>query len=422
LPESATLPLRRSAREIEEDVLMAAGPSGTLLVSIPTLTGSVLALLDGDGTPRPGWPITMHDSCSLLPPLEDGSVLVVCDPPGFETPQDVRAFAFAPGGHSRAGWPVQLGSDLTITGRMVGDELTLVAGHYDTVPKVSLRLVAPDGTIRRGAAVSHECCYGWAVAPDGIAYGSVWDPELPPASRITAVDAAGERPGWPVELDGRASAPAFAPDGRIVVAVGLFEPQASRILVLDRSGTAATATPAELPISTVLPLGGGDLDCGPSGSPRAPIVGDDGTIFVWSEIDTTVVALDPALAIRPGWPFEPSSSLQSRSYEDPRAELSCPSLASPAIGPGSVLYLPLWARSESVGGSIVAVGPDGRVLPGWPVELKRPGAEFWSVVVGPDGTVYALAIEPEAGDTSSASVLAIAPDSTVRWTTTIIEP
>ena len=54
--------------------------------------------------------------------------------------------------------------------------------------------------------------------------------------------------------------------------------------------------------------------------------------------------------------------------------------------------------------------------PGWPVELKRAGSEFWSVVVGPDGTAYALAIEPESSPTSSASILAIAPDSTVRYT------
>jgi hypothetical protein len=56
------------------------------------------------------------------------------------------------------------------------------------------------------------------------------------------------------------------------------------------------------------------------------------------------------------------------------------------------------------------------------VELKRPGAEFWSVVVGSDGTVFALAVEPEAGGTSSASILAIAQDSRVRSITTILEP
>lgn len=41
--------------------------------------------------------------------------------------------------------------------------------------------------------------------------------------------------------------------------------------------------------------------------------------------------------------------------------------------------------------------------------------------VGSDGTGFALAVEPEAGDTSSASILAIAPDSTALSITTILE-
>ena len=94
----------------------------------------------------------------------------------------------------------------------------------------------------------------------------------------------------------------------------------------------------------------------------------------------------------------------------------------PAVGPGGILHLALHARSATVGGSLAAVGLDGRVRPGWPIELKRAGAEFWSVVVGSDGTAYALAIEPEAGTGSSATILAIAPDSTVLYRTTIIDP
>ena len=305
---------------------------------------------------------------------------------------------------------------------MVGDELTLVAGHYDTVPKVSVRHVEPDGTIRRGADVSQECCYGWALAPDGIAYGSVLDSAPPHDSRITAVDSLGQRAGWPVQIDGRTSAPALAQDGRIVVAVGPFAHDSSRVLVFDRRGRAASASSADLPITTVQPLGVGDLDCGPSLTPKAPIVGDDGTIFVYSELDRSVLALDPSLANKPGWPFNPSTRLVSPSYLDPRAELSCSSPASPAVGPDSTLYVPLQARNETVGGDLVAIGPDGRERAGWPVALQRPGAEFWSVVVGSDGTVFALAIEPEAGDASSATILAIAPDSTVVYTTTIIDP
>jgi hypothetical protein len=70
----------------------------------------------------------------------------------------------------------------------------------------------------------------------------------------------------------------------------------------------------------------------------------------------------------------------------------------------------------------VAVGRDGAVVPGWPVGLRRAASGFWSVVVGPDGTVFALAVEPETGGKSSATILGIAPDSTVRWHTTVIEP
>jgi hypothetical protein len=82
----------------------------------------------------------------------------------------------------------------------------------------------------------------------------------------------------------------------------------------------------------------------------------------------------------------------------------------------------LEARNTKVGGDLVAVGVDGRVRAGWPVELKRPGAAFWSVAVASDGTAYALAIEPESGGKSWASILAIAPDSAIRYSATIIDP
>jgi hypothetical protein len=44
------------------------------------------------------------------------------------------------------------------------------------------------------------------------------------------------------------------------------------------------------------------------------------------------------------------------------------------------------------------------------------------VAFGTAGTIHALVIEPEADGKSSASILAIAPDSTVLATTTMIEP
>jgi outer membrane protein assembly factor BamB len=206
-----------------------------------------------------------------------------------------------------------------------------------------------------------------------------------------------------------------------MVAVGPFAGDAGRVVAFDRNGKGPAATSADLPITFVRPLQG-DVDCGPSGIPRPPIVANDGTVFVYSEVDDAVLALNPFLAVRDRWPFHPATGLEIRYYEDPRSEISCGSLARPTVGPDRTLYMPLQARDDSVGGNVVAVGPDGQVRSGWPVELRRSGAEFWSVVVGGDGTVYALALEPESGNAWSSSIVAIAPDSTVRYTTTIVEP
>ena len=269
--------------------------------------------------------------------------------------------------------------------------------------------------------MSLECCYGWAIDNDGIAYGTASAAEPPQVSRITAVGPDGELAGWPVRIEGRASGPAVGLDGRIVVAVGPRGGGSTGVLAFDRGGKAASAT-ADVPIRTVNPLGTGDLDCGTGYVSQPPIVSDDGTIFVYSEIEKRVLALDSSLAIKPGWPFDPSTFLVQPYYLDPRVELSCGYLATPAVGPDSTLYMALQARDQTDGGSLVAVGPDGREREGWPVLLNRPGAEFWSVAVGSDGIVFALAIEPEPGDAFSASILAIAPDSTVLYTTTIIEP
>ena len=130
LAATASLPVRGSAREIGEQVLMAPGPDGGLYVSIPRARGAILALLDRSGRPRPGWPMTIDKAtvCDTLLPVDDGSVRVVCD--GTDLPRfdndmsDVRAFAFMPDGRPLAGWPVRLRPG---TGELVGGELTILS-------------------------------------------------------------------------------------------------------------------------------------------------------------------------------------------------------------------------------------------------------------------------------------------------------
>ena len=151
-------------------------------------------------------------------------------------------------------------------------------------------------------------------------------------------------------------------------------------------------------------------------SEPAVLVAADGAAFLLSYDERTVYGLDPSGQTMAGWPYQADRGPQWRG--------SCPAdvtgcgvdLSTAAVGPGDVLYLP------RTGGSLVAIGPDGRVRPGWPVVLTRPGAEFWSVVVGSDGTAYALAIEPEAGERSSATILAIGPEGRVRYRVTVVEP
>ena len=374
-------------------------------------------------------------SCGHLLPVEDGSVRVMCTPDELnqELNNGVRAFALDSKGSLLAGWPVDLDGWRSST-RVIGDTLTvyLLQSGGDVVvegqpPDAGVMVtVAADGTVRSGAQVPIECCGGgatWAVGPDGVTYGEVHHYADTPAgttSELLAVGFGGIPSGWPVSFDGLASGPTFGPDGRLALTVASIGRNTSRVLTFD--GKAVVARSRELPIATgVVVFADGAYECGQP-RPRPPLVAQDGTIFVYSEIDEAVFALVPSLDVMPGWPFEPPTPLERPFYADPRHDISCSSLAIPAVGPDRVLYLPLQARDATVGGSMVAVGPDGRVRPGWPVELRRPGAEFWSVALGSDGTAYALAIEPEIGDASSASILAIAPDSTVLYTTTIIEP
>ena len=146
---------------------------------------------------------------------------------------------------------------------------------------------------------------------------------------------------------------------------------------------------------------------------------------------TIAYAIDKSGNLRPGWPFRTSTGLVWRGRVWVCAT-GCGSWRSEQVaGPDGSLYLLQQAATARTGGSIVAVGTDRTVKAGWPVVLRRAGAEFSSVVVGPDGTAFALAIEPEryvpdeCGGTvslDSATILAINPDGTGRYRVTVAEP
>jgi hypothetical protein len=431
--ETAMFPVRGSARDLGMHVQTAPGPDGSLLVTIPTQGGSTLAILDRGGKARPGWPIAVVGAtpCGQLHPVSDGSVRVVCTliEPNGDVSSPTGVFAFDANGRLLPGWPLALDGN-TLAERMVGDELTMFASwglddNDDGQPTEELGLVTigDTGEVRNGTRVPMFCCeYAPTIGPDGVATavinisGNGDGSKM--SSEVTAMDQSGVVAGWPRLIDGIAAAPAFVSGERILVAVGMPGDATSDAHTFTRDGKVDGISPISM---AMLDDSWGDTG-GCSPTPQQPLVADDGTIVTFSEADRAVAVLEPSLLPNYRWPYHPARPLVRRDERYVKEDAYCPLIAIPAVGPDSSVFLPIQARTAAVGGSLVAVNPDGRVRPGWPVELKRAGSEFWSVVVGPDGTVYALAIEPESSRTSSASILAIAPDSTVRWTTTIVEP
>jgi outer membrane protein assembly factor BamB len=256
-----------------------------------------------------------------------------------------------------------------------------------------------------------------AIGPDGVAYvvedtgdSEGW------RGRLTAYDLGGVRPGWPVTFPGMGSAPAFGPDGRLFVIAATSS--RSRVLAFASTGDAIAVTSPRLTLAAADP----GVDCA-GGPPTAPTVTRDGTVFAWKFTEAPVFALDPSLKVRDGWPYVQPAGRPPNACAGADG-ICCEWYLDTArtVGPDATLYLALQRRKATVGGRITAIGSDGKVLAGWPVELRRPGSMFTAIELGTDGVVYALATEPEGRGRMSATILAIEPDGEVRYHTTVADP
>ena len=408
---------------------MATGDDGGLFVGIPASGGTVLASYDAAGRLRSGWPISLAGAygCEIAADPADGSVRAVC---ATYHPAGTRAFAYDDAGRQLAGWPADLLGNLDEWDRerprLVNGQLYVVT-HSWNPPSATLVRVSAEGTVRTGAnlwglVAGHSPAWSLGevpIGPDGTAYVMAYSDDQS-ATQITAVDLGGARPGWPVRIDGYASRPSFGPGGCVYLAVELPGGSKSRVLALSRSGKAVAGWPVELPIAAPGAWNGaGDVLA-------APVVAPDGSAFVVAE-DSTAYAIDGSGQPRAGWPYRAPSGLVWPGYCPPCTTGCGLWRSDPVAGPDGSLHL------LHVGGSIVAVGTDGAVKAGWPVVLRRADAEFESVVVGADGTAYALAIEPERYEdaecetgspvpVSSATIVAIAPDGAIRYRVTVMEP
>ncbi len=430
--------VRGPGQQLGTQIRMAPGFDRDLYVSIPVSGGSILARLDGTGRSMSGWPVRLPGAgeCGSLLPVADGSIRVACQFPTdqvAEGPPPSRAYAFGPDGAQMPGWPVAL--PCCLTGRVIGDVLTVYAEEVlgsefrpgDPIPRTAAVItVASDGTIRNGEQVTfQECCIStWAIGPDGVAYGTLVQPGDTPAdatSQVTAVGLPGFARGFPIAIDGIASTPSFDAAGRIHLTVGSPFERPARTLVFDPDGSAVAAGSG--PLDLAVPSEWDGIE-GSGGGPIAPLVGPDGTTYLIDIFGnrTIVAGLSPTGRAMRGWPYRSDARHQSIGFCAADEVCEGSYWALPAIGPGDVLYLVHAAANSAAGGSIVAINRDGRVVPGWPVGLRRAGSAFWSVVVASDGTAYALAIEPEPNGSHSVTILSLAADSSVLYRATIVEP
>jgi hypothetical protein len=423
---------------------MVPGPDGSLFVSIPRARGAVLARLDAAGRTMPGWPISVPKStrCWFLAPAADGSARLLCDGTDLHSdgsgPSDMRAFAFDGDGRLMAGWPARIPEGFVA--RVVGTDLLVLreqerkdvpAGNPDA-PKsdVWLTRFGADGTVANAIhtlLTASDCGVAWSIGPTGTAYGIVETavspddcdayPRSPGPSRIRVLGVGGAEPGEVASVAGLASSSAFAPDGRLVLAVATPDRPRTWLVAMDPGTFKVVARSPRLAAETVST--GACVDCC-SWGPPTPIVAGDGTVYL--EVFGTFHAFDAQLRARAGWPFE-APGAQTAGWSSPDDDgLNCWGPVEPATATDGRLYLPLAAASGSAGGRLLAVGPDGKRLPGWPVKLARGGSTFQDVAVGADGTVYSLVLEPESRTTASATILAIDPDGKTRYHRTVVEP
>ncbi|HEX5828995.1 MAG TPA: hypothetical protein VFY23_15830 [Candidatus Limnocylindrales bacterium] len=393
----------------------------------------MLAHLAADGSLVPGWPVHLPfaPDCQYLGVAADGSVRLVCEASDIAQPEwccdTVRAFAVRPDGLPIAGWPVE--TDIPAAVRVVGDALVLVedlpVADGEAVgsvrSKAQLTTIAADGTIETGAREPIFYRGGnevWAIGADGLAYvtsrlspvGST-EPADWTRSELRKLGPDGFIGGWMVVIEGIASEADVGPDGLAVLEVGVMDAAGTRVRSVDHLGGVVAESDA-LPYQAA----SSGLQC--TDGPVAPLRANEGVVTLGAA--DTFFALDANLDLLPGWPYGPEA-IQSTGWPDP-GELDCGDPpARPVLAPDGTLYVPLAAPSDSTGGGLVAIARDGSTVAGWPVGLRRADSGFWTLALRANAGLFALAVEREAAGLS-ATLLAIDPDSTVRWRTTIVDP
>jgi hypothetical protein len=406
--------------------LMVAGPDGGVYAAARGGDGVAVGLFGPDGRVRPGWPVRLNAYfCSSIHAAADGSLRIACSLPesgseGLEPPV-MRIFAIDARGRPISGWPVDIESGWMI--ETLGNDVAVVIRPYqgDVLPDgedepALFAMIGPDGTRRTGTReIPISCCESsTAIGPAAAYIVNRTHTAARKSSELVAFGLDGVE--WRSPIDGIASDPAFDARGNAHVSVWIGDPNRSRTLVFDEAGKVLSSSSEELRISP----SNGSAGTGPEW-PAAPTVAADGSSFLVADTGgARILAIGPDGTPSRGWPYQTAQWVGYQG-ECGAGDTGCGlRRVRPAVGPDGTLYVTMTSSKASSGNSLIALSPGGRMRSGWPVGLQRPGAQFWQIVVGSDGGIWTLAAEPDRYG-YDATLLSIAPDSTIRGKVTIVE-
>jgi hypothetical protein len=315
---------------------LVTGPDGLAYVGCSPAAGATIHVLDLGGQPVDGWPVRLPGAiasvgwndftigCGIASAIElgsDGSVYVA-----ISTRSAASVHVFNPDGQPRDGWPQTIPGDAPgqdgwggdgCRGFALADDDGVVAWGYEGIEEaIELRARRTEFT---SWSADGEIRPGWPRGSTGAASGPLLDSDggityVSETGKVWSHDDAGEiRPGWPYVL-GFPAPPFAARDGRVVIIQEVDE-ATDRLVMLGRDGRPVSGAPIELPGDIETQCLFGDTPCA---GIVFPTFADDGTMYL---------------------------SLHS----------STPEHANP--------------DNTTMGGALVALDVDGRMVDGWPVDL-----------------------------------------------------
>jgi hypothetical protein len=323
-------------------------------------------LPDGGSDDAPGWPVVVSGPCRGDVEMADGRAYFACDVTGGMFVHAFTADGNEASDWPVA-LPGSVASvyenDFTIgcgeeqSSLRIGDDGTIyVAVSEDQVARIyALRMDGPalqgwprpfPGDPPGNDGIGGNGCRGFTLAPNGdiVAWGYEGvEEDISLIARRTEFTVYGRdgrtRPGWPRGSTGAASAPLVSGDGSIT-----YVSATGKVWRHRPDGTIAAGWPYDSGGVTQLPW----------------LTPDDRVVLFLPESDSSswAVSLTPQGGIADGWPVSLGGAVETVCLF---GDTPCVGSVPPAFGSDDTLYVSL------ANGTIIAIDKAGRVVPGWPV-------------------------------------------------------